>query len=698
MSKFAFRLVISALMLSYSLGILAQEPVDSVTIQELDEVIVEAANQVTTSTSSSYIPKNIIKKASNNAIDLLSRMQVPEIQVDQYNGTVKDLAGRKVTIFIDGRKAGIEEIKGMRMADVMRVEYLSNPSDSKFMHETSVINFVMRKYEYGGYTKLYETFNWLPYTSWNVDNLFVYSRMAYKKTIWNIWTGASTWNSNHFSPESYETFKLGDDAQAQEIERIQRPLEDRKYDLSAYGGLEHLYNNQNIQISQSLDFQYSYVPLETTKGIILFKPDISGFVTSGDFYKKSPSQKLIPRYTGNYYFSLGKGWAVNTAVQFTYSHDKQWSLYESADPATIVNNVFTDRYSLVFSQDWSKRLDSHNSLSILASGNLIWQKLSYTGNNPMRLKQSDNNYAISGFYQLHLDDFYLTFTGGVNLFHTKSGTTSQNDVAPNLSLFSRYAFDRKNSLQLNAGYYLQNRTFSFMSEHLTQSNELLYYVGNPDLKRSKNMFVNLQYVWMPNNSINGAFYVNYTSGFNKIVPIYSLLEGRNAIIEHYANSGNVNRINTGINMTWRLLNGRFALQINPEIGYERIAGVYDAHRTGFQVKTSIYYYIGDFNFCALYESPTRFLHEMGAKIDISDVYDFQAGWSHDKWNVSISLRNPLRRSWKESTYKFHSPLYSYVKHNNGAFPHSRLSLQVCYTFGYGKKIQQGNERGPQIAG
>lgn len=672
----------------------AQEPTDTTKVRELDAVTVEAATQYAKATSSTYIPVNKLKKASTNAIDLLARMQIPEITVDPLTGTVKDLAGQGVAIFIDGRKASNEEIQGMRMADVLRVEYLSHPSDSRFMHETSVINFIMRKYEYGGYTKLYETLNWLPYTTWNVENLFAYSRMAFKKSIWNIWGGAYTWNSSHYSPEIDATFRFGGYPEMT-INRLQHPIKDRKNDLGVYGGIEHIFNSSNIQIAQAVDLTYSHVPLQTTTGNIDFVPEVFGIAKSGQYSQKSPSRTLMPRYTGRYYFVLGKGWSVNTGAQFTYSHDKKWSFYEASDQVSINNNVFSDRYELALTQDWSKNIDTHNSVSLLASGRFVWEDFHYTGNNPLDLTQNDKNVIVSGFYQLQLQKLYLSITGGASFFWNRSGSISQKDVAPDVSLFARYSFDRKNSIQLNTGYRLQNRAFSLMSDHLVQENELLYSIGNPELKRDKRLFVRLQYLWMPSNSLSGVLYVNCESSFNKPVAVYSIMEDRLALLANYINSGNSNRVYAGLNLTWRLLNGNLAMQVHPTMSYESCTGVYDARRTGFQVKTSVYYYLGNFNFCALYESPMRHLHDNGMKMDYSDVYDLQAGWGNGTWNLWLSFRNPLRRSWKEATFTFDSPLYSYFKTSHSAFPHSRISLQVCYTIGYGKKIQQGNERGPR---
>ena len=42
-----------------------------------------------------------------------------------------------------------------------------------------------------------------------------------------------------------------------------------------------------------------------------------------------------------------------------------------------------------------------------------------------------------------------------------------------------------------------------------------------------------------------------------------------------------------------------------------------------------------------------------------------------------------------------SPLYTEYKENIGTSSHSRINTTATYTFGYGKKVQRGNEVGEQ---
>ena len=132
----------------------AQEIQDTIKAQELNEVVVEAANQRINAEVSTYIPMARQKNAAQNAVALLSQMSIPQIDVDPVSQAVKTAHGQNVSIFIDYVPATSEDLKGMKTQDVKKVEYYQHPSDARFQGAKYAVNFVMQKYEWGGYTKI----------------------------------------------------------------------------------------------------------------------------------------------------------------------------------------------------------------------------------------------------------------------------------------------------------------------------------------------------------------------------------------------------------------------------------------------------------------------------------------------------------------------------------------------------------------
>lgn len=148
---------------------------DSIKTQELDEIVVEASNQRTSSNISTYIPMARPKNAATDAITLLSQMAIPQIEVDPISQAVKTASGQGVSIFIDFLPATAQDLQGMRTQDVKKVEYYLHPTDPRFQGAHYAINFIMQKYEWGGYTKVTAN-KWFGV---NRSEGEVYSKMAY---------------------------------------------------------------------------------------------------------------------------------------------------------------------------------------------------------------------------------------------------------------------------------------------------------------------------------------------------------------------------------------------------------------------------------------------------------------------------------------------------------------------------------------
>ena len=198
------RLNILCLSLLFAGGAMSQpaEP-DSIKAQELNEVVVEAQLQSTSATVSTYIPTSKQKNSSQTATDLLNRMAIPQLSPGMGN-SVKTNTGKDVNIYIDYLPASEQEINGMRMADVKKVEYYDYPKDHRFQGCAHVINFVMQKYEYGGYVKVSANEFFIA----NSGQLNLYSKFQYKKMTYDLGLGGYYRNGSHDFSNTVETYRL----------------------------------------------------------------------------------------------------------------------------------------------------------------------------------------------------------------------------------------------------------------------------------------------------------------------------------------------------------------------------------------------------------------------------------------------------------------------------------------------------------
>ena len=86
--------IITILAIPCAVNAIAQtETSDSVKARELNEVVVEAQMQRTSSNVTTYYPDRNSKRTAQNAIDLLSSMAIPQINVNPIGGTVTTPSG-----------------------------------------------------------------------------------------------------------------------------------------------------------------------------------------------------------------------------------------------------------------------------------------------------------------------------------------------------------------------------------------------------------------------------------------------------------------------------------------------------------------------------------------------------------------------------------------------------------------------------
>lgn len=115
---------------------------DSIKAQELKELVIEGQLQRTSATVSTYLPTKRQRNAAQNGPELLNHMAIPQLGlVSGYNVTTN--SGQKVDLYIDFVPASEQDLNGMRMADVKKVEYYDFPTDPRFQGSQHVVNFII---------------------------------------------------------------------------------------------------------------------------------------------------------------------------------------------------------------------------------------------------------------------------------------------------------------------------------------------------------------------------------------------------------------------------------------------------------------------------------------------------------------------------------------------------------------------------
>lgn len=115
----------------------------------LEGVIINGSNQINRPDRKLVFPSERQMKVSTNGVNLLQELMLPRIQVNPMNNEIGISGGGELQIRINGVKADINEIKALRPADIIRIEYHDNPG-LRYGNAEIVLDYIVRRPDTGG--------------------------------------------------------------------------------------------------------------------------------------------------------------------------------------------------------------------------------------------------------------------------------------------------------------------------------------------------------------------------------------------------------------------------------------------------------------------------------------------------------------------------------------------------------------------
>lgn len=127
----------------------AQEAVvDTIAVQELNEVVVQAPKVIRKVDMDVYYPSQSAVENSCNGMQLLTNLMIPSLTVIDALGSIQ-AAGQSVQLRINGRVATIDQVKALLPETVKRVEWIDNPG-LRYNGANYVLNIVVANPAIGG--------------------------------------------------------------------------------------------------------------------------------------------------------------------------------------------------------------------------------------------------------------------------------------------------------------------------------------------------------------------------------------------------------------------------------------------------------------------------------------------------------------------------------------------------------------------
>lgn len=126
----------------------AQETIDTIATQELDEIVIQAPKVIRKSDMDVYHPSKSAVDNSKNGMQLLRNLMIPTLTVNDAFGSITAV-GQSVQVRINGRVATIEQVKALLPETIKRVEWIDNPG-LRYNGANYVLNVIVANPTVGG--------------------------------------------------------------------------------------------------------------------------------------------------------------------------------------------------------------------------------------------------------------------------------------------------------------------------------------------------------------------------------------------------------------------------------------------------------------------------------------------------------------------------------------------------------------------
>ena len=694
------RYISLSILLAVAATAVATEPADSVAAdsiaaiekamsKKLDEVTVEGKTHWHDVKGSTYLPTKKQKNAASDANDLLARMAIPEINATVGSSSVTTKGGQPVSLFINYLPAEPSELKGMNVKDCLRVEYLESPTDPRFQGASYVINFVMQEYEYGGYTKLNTSQVFLNGYQ-NSETLF--SRFTYRKMTYDI--SAETWNhkNNHAGTSQYTVMKLTDDNGVEYLLHRDE-LYDKSRGRSDYFPLQFraTYRSDKVQFKNTFSYEFTNYIAREKSGRLIYNP------SSGKDYSYStnnPSRDNTLGYSGYLFIALPRDFSLTFTPSFAYTHTNSYSIYSRSGMDIVNRHAREDAYKVRGKLRVQKPFGTKHILSLSVDGGDNINRLKYIGTDNFDDKYSMGLAIGEIGYKFQSSNFFADFDGGFVWEGSSINGFKNNDYYPYAHLNSRWSINDKSNFSLWFQYATYSPGITALASDVLSVNEFIYKTGNPDLKNSRHITLDLSYFRSFSDNIylsaNGSFYELLKRPAEEYLPY----NGGRQLIRRVINSGNFYQGNINAELNVFLFNKKVLLRCAPALSFYKTTGINAKDLTTPSLLFSAQYYFGDFALFGYVISPKKtFESGNGAIYTPRWFYSLILTWGHNDWKVLLRATDFFNYGYRAGTSVMNSPYYSYTNEIYNAFKaHAGVSIEITYTFGYGKKVSRGDEK------
>lgn len=655
--------------------------------RELQEIVVEGRTQRIIESGVEYIPDKKTKKFAMDGISLLSNMMIPQLNITSDNA-VKTLSGEAVKIFIDYVEATDTDTQGLRPEDVLRVEVLDYPADPRFKQAEHAVNFIMRKYEWGGYTKLMSSGRLLFNEKiWGG----LYQKFSYKNWLFDLnASGEGTWGSDDedYSKETFRDFDFKGNHYA-EVSRISSTDRYRARDNNQNASLRVSYGNDRMYLGHTVSFSRYGQPASDAYSRV----EYDGLtLASSEALESTKAQSTHSWITGSYWFALPEDNSLQADWTMGFAGTRQRRSYRVDNLEPILSDNHLNFYYPHLTVTHAKNLGHGNTIGARIYSSYYIHDTRYKTYDESRIRSvnSETRLTVNYFQRWNFGLAVNALVGAQYIYGRQSSVDYVHHWTPYGIISFNYNLNSKNSFGLT-GAWFDYQVFSDEADDITlRQDELMWYRGNPDLRNPDNKRITFNYTFIPYNIFSLNSQITYNNAKHNSIYDYIVADGYDGIVRTYSDVNTEHNIDGAVSLTLKLFSGSLYLNGTGGIRRDINRGSHPLDNTNFYGSFAIVWTYRNFFIRAFYNTPTRTVFgQQGYKTKTPEEYGVRASYAIGNFKAQIIFSNWFSNGKIQREYS--APHYDFSGWNSKT-PYTRFALlTVQYTFPYGKPLNRDNE-------
>ncbi|MCM1503950.1 MAG: outer membrane beta-barrel family protein [Muribaculum sp.] len=672
--------VATMFMLPIGLVAYAQEPMDTIASQQLQEVVVEAPRVVRKADMDVYYPSLSAVENSKNGVQLLNNLMIPSLTITDALDQIQ-AAGQSVQVRINGRESTINQVRALLPETIKRVEWIDNPG-LRYKGANYVLNFIVANPTVGG-SLMAEA---RPALNQAWGNYLADVKFNSGRSQFEVWGRFKLTNKLKTHRDYKETFTYPDGESLTRTEASRGGELDNSFGMF---GASYNYVKPDTTVFM-VDFTYfeKFTDRFRYDGLLSMSSGVDDLLLT-DTHGDKGSQPTLSVYLEQH-FANKQMLVVDFNTSFLFG--KSYSDYVEQLPGET--NLLTDIHTMIKDRNQAYGVEADYiknwNNSRLTAG------ISYTANRNRSVyenlggqifhQRQDKVYFFAEYFQ-RLKKFTLTAGLGAQYTDFLFRESGQGSHSWNMRPQATVAYGLNPNHQFRLSFETWQATPSLAETNVApqQLDGFQWRIGNPNLKTSNSYMLTLRYNFSVPR-VNGTFGVRAFTSPNAITPL--LYWDDNRLITTYENSRGLQNLSfflapqVDIISNWLMASGYVQYRI------ERMRGTgYDLHNSNWSGNVNLMLRHWGFTLSGQY---VRAQHDLwGEKISWGEnisVVDLSYNWKN--WQFSAGMIMPFGK------YDQGSRMLSKWNTNE---QHMRLDmrmpyLSVSYNLQWGRQKRGASKR------